>query len=522
MKDEELSALCPDSVLPSETGCTPDAQPQASKNNKAHSYHRPTVESVVDLSEKHNGTVKASKAEEVPPEVQCITDETCGKEGLDETDNAGHEETLQDQLHDPVKTVDQVDSPRHFSYPMDGSNHSDKSTVHGGPVKAPSSPCPLRSPLDPLCGHCHYHSTCVSAHQGCQVCHHEEHGRAFGCGHFPQTCQTSHRNITCGANGCWHRNDTSAGVPCPGRHASEQVPVSRMFSVHTASPADVSEHLQKEMDTPASPIEPGGDRDEELDAWLSGKTILPDEHDASMPVSEDCTEYGEDYQTRGVIPPYNFDLFSERAQSRGPSPFPEFSFPQGGYDDAAMGRNMRRGSIGSVNSSDSNGDGFGAVVPDYNFDLFSDVADRWNAYDDSDNGTTYHAAGYSTTGKGIAAALEDKTNRKANVNCLPYSRAAYAFGGGEKENMGVPEECGSTASALRRAFAAGMSSRVSFEITECEDDASVDSMGKKVRHIVDCEVISNPDSTSEGSRAKWSACAGANGSQTSQYESWIR
>lgn len=559
-------------------------------------YQPPTVESVLDSSaefptrEKKEDSVDGSdnggdnidksavsdqdqhdtSTPVLPMGKNTIADDLGQKDGTGWTEARSVAGTISDppQGRQSVRSFKEENSccsdSRHFSPPTDGGSQfpvqfpgQDTNGNSGRPIQTPCSPrytssdC-RRPALDSRCAN-HHHAQYLSSHQCCSICHYDRHDGGISCACYPLAWKNSH----CNEHHVLHTSENAfgtssfAGSNYRERQEPEKVHVPRTFSVHTASPSVASDRHNLGGQNTVLPCKSlDDDRDEELDAWLAGEPLHKGYGD-EIPLSEgikaatydDENGYGEDSRFAAnymgeSIPPYNFDLFSERSHSRERSPFPPLRDDGNGgrtsfsTDQKAGYGHYSKFRGGSSNSSNSNRS-IDAVIPDYNFDLFSDVTNHWNPDEEYDSASDSYGKGrdHSRNGKGTTAFGGD-VDENVNVYHRTRTATAYLAAARKRENTDSARTYQGNASVSSRrtattstgwktekkaaAYASpnsrsrpvlssgsrkvSLMSHTSFEIEECEDDDD----SKSTRHIVDCEVISNPDSISDCDQSEWS------------------
>ncbi|ERS96060.1 hypothetical protein HMPREF1624_07596 [Sporothrix schenckii ATCC 58251] len=308
-------------------------------------------------------------------------------------------------------------------------------------------------------------------------------------------------------------------MPIPG---STRVP--RTFSVHTVSPSMASEELyqpqpsqpQRSIPKSPAPFEDapyGSCSNVGQGGWSTGyagaepsagscnlKTAhramsdateeLPSPRSSTLGVNYDEQNGDPISQLGEGIPPYNFDLFSEVGSRRSfqgkdddgcetetADPFSDEAEEDGQFDDTGAAEFH-------YNSFEND-----PIVPDYNFDLFSDVTNRWSPPD----------AGYG----------------EANESRHDRGWGSQTGGLCGKENETAPNSNHEISLVVRRRPPRRVRKPSTFEVEEYagtdDDAASVASsrLGKPgtrsfvstTQRLVDCEVISNPDD-SHGAEAR--------------------
>ncbi|CAK7243118.1 MAG: hypothetical protein STHCBS139747_004627 [Sporothrix thermara] len=231
------------------------------------------------------------------------------------------------------------------------------------------------------------------------------------------------------------------------------------------------------------------------------------------------------------IPPYNFDLFSEVSSTYAPDnndPYTERSSARGDfYNDEDINRLFSRGGGGSFQDSYKYGEedtlpprghrfgDDGPVIPDYNYDLFSDVTNRWESsqtagwtserWSDHDSGGASTGA-HARVGKHTSAHVKDHSPQPSRQTSLVLRRQPPLEEGKDLRGAGGGSADGSSplASAIAFSSFSGLCRASTLEVEEYNgtDDEETNSsdagegartLVSTTQRMIDCEVISNPD-----------------------------
>ncbi|EFX04120.1 hypothetical protein CMQ_1048 [Grosmannia clavigera kw1407] len=231
------------------------------------------------------------------------------------------------------------------------------------------------------------------------------------------------------------------------------------------------------MDTDILNASHNDDRDAELDAWLAGKT--PFQQDDGISYSEH-SQFATNCMGES-IPPYNFDLFSERAHSQVTNRWnPDYN-----YDSDS----------GSYEAEQEN-----SITPKGKAVYQNSVDENVNVYRGTYTPTKY----IETAGEKENTSFAGGRQRKARISSRKSAAANSKWIEERKTADYASHNRRSRSKLSSRNQNAGWKAHPSFEIEECLDDGD----SRTMRHIVDCEVISNPDSISECGRSDWSNRAG--------------
>ncbi len=322
--------------------------------------------------------------------------------------------------------------------------------------------------------------------------------------------------------------DNTWGGKCNFQASKQENPHEpRTFSVHTASPSMESDQQQyyrcHRNETAAGfgsrAMPPDHHQDgADFDTWFSDRYSQPiGSPNFTVPSSrcaEDLQAFGPPpVQDPAVafgegIPPYNFDLFSEVWSRYAPEgsedddSHSESSEIFSGEDvrnvfDGPAGRMYPDAPFGDDGSDDD------AVIPDYNFDLFSEVTNRWrppSPHDMRDTDSNNSEAGCENT-------MHDHDEYCGSpVARFPVSGAEMALVVRKKSLNGRTSDSsyGGTTPRSRSSENGRYRCRSpTLEVEECngnDEDLrstnSCDSPGAKVtstKRLVECEVISYPD-----------------------------
>ncbi|OAA56563.1 hypothetical protein SPI_07570 [Niveomyces insectorum RCEF 264] len=345
----------------------------------------------------------------------------------------------------------------------------------------------------------------------------------------------------------------------PQRHSRTHPYVPYTFGMHTASPSNAAEHRNcdsrhhQDKEVPvAKPKLPHWTRNsdglisyEEVDAWLSGRRRHVTKQVPEAAKEQNWDSEFEPFPTSSYpqsflgndnsdddfspssplgegIPPYNFDLFSETFYRQDLS---EHGYSEGEFDNSGFGSQDNVDNVDNVGFTNNMEND--AVIPDYNFDLFSDVTNSWTTYDAG----RQHVPNHRTNGRGYSP----NENNKENSN--RYAQPTLPFTVNEKRNRhgfvpyhlkaNVPvsaKETFAVPDARKEAFRRNRTSPIgepqffqrhssvhnpsnnapinvfsTFEIEEYNEDEEENFKRdgahnhSKHRHIVDCEVFSDPD-----------------------------
>ncbi|KIH89664.1 hypothetical protein SPBR_06518 [Sporothrix brasiliensis 5110] len=308
-------------------------------------------------------------------------------------------------------------------------------------------------------------------------------------------------------------------MPIPG---STRVP--RTFSVHTVSPSMASEELyqpqtsqpQRSIPKSPAPFEDdapyGSCSNAGQDGWSTGYVgaepsagnwnlknahramsdateELPSPRSSTLGVNYDDQNGDPISQLGEGIPPYNFDLFSEVGSRRSfqgnddgcetetANPFSDEAEEDDQFDDTCAAEFH-------YNSFEND-----PIVPDYNFDLFSDVTNCWsppNAGYGEANESRHDRGWGSKTGDFCEKENETAPNINQEIALVgrsrPLRRARKPSTFEVEEYTGTDDDAASVASS-----SLGKPGTRSFVST--------------TQRLVDCEVISNPDD-SHGAEAR--------------------